>query len=508
MEQPSEHDELIWAAFDGMLDEPARREFREQLVSNATLARRLLELSLEEAMLKDVLAEAHILETVRTEALGVPPRRLLRFPRLLRSAVVPLAAAAALAFVLYYLGIVRIAPRAGDAVAEVTHIEGGVRVKSHADDTWRGAEESESLALGQTVRIATGGKLTFLYKDGTRIEARSGPATLHFQTPRHRSAKALRLDEGVLYADVCRQTEPMILSTPHACVTVLGTRFMIATGSRLTSANVTEGLVKLARIADGKSIKVSTGALAATGPELAPVLWELSPKYDGLFFRKYADHYEKTGFALESLPVREGRRLESVAPHALPIRTYCIRRSSRPGHKVYALTICLKLTKTEFVGPDGNRHEAVQISNGEDLDGVAGFRLAVPDVHGFVCRYECAVDLKNDSAFRIQAAYSGDGLRHAGSGNAEPYDRWPEKTVPRKGTIAVTDQLLLVGQDSFGRFVYERRSFVNGRPVQVAWCRASAVDGEMHFSVIVGHGEAHILSLTFNELHVGEKNDG
>src|SRR5262249_25909163 len=82
------------------------------------------------------------------------------------------------------------------------------------------------------------------------------------------------LEQGLLNADVTKQPagKSMILRTPQAEVSVLGTRFLLAAEKESTRLQVEEGAVKFTRTADKQSIEVRSGyfAVAAPGKPLDP----------------------------------------------------------------------------------------------------------------------------------------------------------------------------------------------------------------------------------------------
>ena len=110
------------------------------------------------------------------------------------------------------------------------------------------------------------------FRDGSTI-AISGRTLL---TLSEEDQKVLRLRFGNLSADVATQPAglPMLIHTPSAELSVLGTQFNVDAHSEATTLVVNEGLVRLKRLADGQQVDVksSHGVTASNGAEeaLAP----------------------------------------------------------------------------------------------------------------------------------------------------------------------------------------------------------------------------------------------
>jgi hypothetical protein len=87
------------------------------------------------------------------------------------------------------------------------------------------------------------------------------------------------MHHGTLAASVTPQPSdlPLIVATPTARVEVLGTKFSIEAASKRTSLNVTEGLVRLVRLADREAVEVADGK-RATVAEQTPLVAEDIPK--------------------------------------------------------------------------------------------------------------------------------------------------------------------------------------------------------------------------------------
>ena len=105
------------------------------------------------------------------------------------------------------------------------------------------------------------------FRDGSTITI-SGRSLL---TLSEANQKVLRLRYGNLSADVAAQPagHPMLLHTPSAELSVLGTQFNVDAHPDATTLVVNEGLVRLKRLADGKQVDVEArhGITASLGNE-------------------------------------------------------------------------------------------------------------------------------------------------------------------------------------------------------------------------------------------------
>jgi hypothetical protein len=106
--------------------------------------------------------------------------------------------------------------------------------------------------------------------ESTRVEL-SGGSRLKIHS--WKWSKGLELVQGRLEATAARQRlfRPLTVRTPVAKATVEGTEFSLEVMTGLTRLDVFRGLVRLERLADGRTVKVAGGAfaLAASGTNLA-----------------------------------------------------------------------------------------------------------------------------------------------------------------------------------------------------------------------------------------------
>lgn len=159
------------------------------------------------------------------------------------------------------------------AIARLERAEGEVRLT--ADGTEEVVQSGVAILSGQSVRtVGSGGFAIIRYPDSTRIEVGVDSELRDFQDGPE-TGKRLNLIRGTLlaYASKQRFNRPMIIRTPQAEATILGTTLRITVDQRSTRLQVLDGQVSLKRLADGKSVTVPSGhqAVAAVDVELIPI---------------------------------------------------------------------------------------------------------------------------------------------------------------------------------------------------------------------------------------------
>jgi hypothetical protein len=135
------------------------------------------------------------------------------------------------------------------------------------------SSESLPLAVGQDIQpgdhiaLKDAATATLTYDDGTRITLQK-EAVVHF--PAFSTNKYLVLDQGELYADVVPQPREhsMVVETPNAVVTVLGTRFRLTTSGREDRLAVEKGEVAVTEKRNGKRRRVQAGGTFNIGAGL------------------------------------------------------------------------------------------------------------------------------------------------------------------------------------------------------------------------------------------------
>ena len=137
--------------------------------------------------------------------------------------------------------------------------------------------------------MSDSGSATVTFVDGTILHLEPGTEII-FQpvaNPPRPGGKQFKLISGSLSADVAKQPPglPLLIQTPHALVTVVGTEFDLSVATNQTALEVTHGLVKLTGAGETNPVNVAAGEFAVASPRAAlqygrlarnPFLWPFS----------------------------------------------------------------------------------------------------------------------------------------------------------------------------------------------------------------------------------------
>jgi WD40 repeat protein/ferric-dicitrate binding protein FerR (iron transport regulator) len=261
--------ELLEAYLEQRLTALERTELQHYLTTFPEAARYFWRYVQQHALIGDLLAEARGYDLARQETAATRSWKL-PFARGRRraAALVALSAAAVLLAILGWLNH----PHGGlapSAVATLVEVQGDVLVGADSDKA--PAVAGQGIFPGQEVQ--TGGEGSYAvvrYEDGTRLELNID-TSIRFLVCQGDEADGIRaggkkvfLIAGLLAANVAKQPvgQPMILSTPHARVKVLGTRFISTSAPDATRIELEEGQVQVTRKSDGKTINVKPGSFA------------------------------------------------------------------------------------------------------------------------------------------------------------------------------------------------------------------------------------------------------
>lgn len=141
---------------------------------------------------------------------------------------------------------------------------------------------------GNTIRATTNSSATVKFADGTTLHLEPGTEISLVAVGSQRSSgKQLKLLSGSLSADVAKQPEglPLLIQTPHALVTVVGTEFDLSVATNQTELEVTHGLVKMTGDGETNAVSVAAGEFAVASPRVPmrygrlarnPFLWPFS----------------------------------------------------------------------------------------------------------------------------------------------------------------------------------------------------------------------------------------
>lgn len=127
---------------------------------------------------------------------------------------------------------------------------------------------------GDGLRIGEAASGTMTYADGTVLHLEPG-TEVRFLAATNSSrpgGKQFILVQGSLSADVAKQPVnlPLLIHTPHATITVVGTEFDLAVGTNTTQLEVTHGLVKMSGANPTSTVEVAAGEVAVASPDAPP----------------------------------------------------------------------------------------------------------------------------------------------------------------------------------------------------------------------------------------------
>jgi ferric-dicitrate binding protein FerR (iron transport regulator) len=128
-------------------------------------------------------------------------------------------------------------------------------------------EAAGAIRVGDVVRTPPGAPLVAGYRDGTQVEL-SGGGSLACEAAGS-DGKSLFLHDGQLTVFAAKQPKnrPMVVRTPQAEVTVVGTKFVLRSRDGITRVEVTEGEVLLRGLQDEDAVRVRQGESKAIGGE-------------------------------------------------------------------------------------------------------------------------------------------------------------------------------------------------------------------------------------------------
>lgn len=119
---------------------------------------------------------------------------------------------------------------------------------------------------GEIIRASTTGSATVKFADGTILLLEPGTeiSLQPVSNPPRAGGKQFKLLRGSLSADVARQPVnlPLLIQTPHALVTVVGTEFDLTVGTNQTQLEVEHGLVEFSGTGSTNPLAIAAGELA------------------------------------------------------------------------------------------------------------------------------------------------------------------------------------------------------------------------------------------------------
>ena len=125
--------------------------------------------------------------------------------------------------------------------------------------------------VGETIHVEDSASATVKFADGTILHLEPG-TEIRFQAvakPPRPGGKQLKLISGSLSAEVAKQPEglPLLIETPHALVTVVGTEFDLSVATNQTALEVTHGHVKMTGAGATQPVSVAAGEFALASPQ-------------------------------------------------------------------------------------------------------------------------------------------------------------------------------------------------------------------------------------------------
>jgi hypothetical protein len=187
---------------------------------------------------------------------------LERFVRAVEAARQPAVGWAVAVVIVLLAGAFWMTP--GKSVATLAEVAPEVMLEREGR-VWK-ASPKERLRLGDVVRVGAGGRVSALFADGTRFTlAERSELGL-----RRGVGKQFDLLAGRMEARVSPQPagQPLVVWTPQARVTVVGTEFALDVSPQRTRLDVTHGQVRIAATGEAAETAVSAGQsfTATTAP--------------------------------------------------------------------------------------------------------------------------------------------------------------------------------------------------------------------------------------------------
>ena len=244
------HD-LIQRHLDGLLEEAEVQKLSLKLESCAET--RLLYLKLQQihAMLLCNDLDESSKDSVRDLRLERKP------PQAMKRVLLALAGVALIAF-LTKTFLIR---DSRNEIITVTSVGGPIAWTGDGGRVSKALAVGEKLPGGTMQLLAPGSFVEFAFEDQSTVSL-AGQSAVTISTEQSdissERQKELHLRHGRLSASVRKQPSgrPMLVHTPSAELTVLGTQFDVETVSDSTRLTVNEGRVRLKRLPDGKEVEV------------------------------------------------------------------------------------------------------------------------------------------------------------------------------------------------------------------------------------------------------------
>lgn len=254
----------------GRLDERGRAEL-ERLLAEQPDARRLFWVAVNhEVLLRSALAGA---ASASAEQPTPSPRPWWRPALLAAAALVVIAVGAAIS------GWLTTTPTPVAIIANVAAVD-APGVVQHADGTRTVVRDGLTVAADDQIVTSADASLDLRWQNDATVIAVTGGSAVTIPGLRPQTASLpttrehLRVDRGTVVAEVAHQRagRQFIIATPHAHITVIGTRFSVKAGSDRTEVDVEQGRVRVATLGGGGPVEIGAGERAMRIAGQAPVI--------------------------------------------------------------------------------------------------------------------------------------------------------------------------------------------------------------------------------------------
>lgn len=161
-------------------------------------------------------------------------------------------------------------PAGPSELPSLVHATGASLSRAGRTSTWTAAYQPQP---GDELQLGADRPGFLRYADGTVIQLQPGSrCRLADSRLASQGGKQVTLLTGALSATVAKQASgrPLLLHTPHAVATVLGTSLDLSVATNETNLEVSEGAVALARRSDTSAVTVRAGEYATASPESVP----------------------------------------------------------------------------------------------------------------------------------------------------------------------------------------------------------------------------------------------
>jgi ferric-dicitrate binding protein FerR (iron transport regulator) len=191
-----------------------------------------------------------------------------------------------------------------------------LRESSHIDATvalvqgtgWL-VRNGERVAIPLTGEMRPGDRIATAADSRTEVRLRDGSRITLLEQTEAEIGPRIHLKEGTVRCDIRPQQRPLVLQTPHAEATVLGTEFELTSAWKETRLRTMHGLVRLS--AEGRSVDVKTGQVAVANAQ-GVAKWEPVCSLDFSTMKELPAQMT-SAFCFSDILHTAGRKIESGA---------------------------------------------------------------------------------------------------------------------------------------------------------------------------------------------------